>query len=240
MKHNIHAIKKHLLAAALLGAGCGFSNAAVLFTHAGQLVNDANVSLTPGISRDDTATDTLYFRFTVTNPASNIGTESYYAGFQLYQSGVERLAIGNAWDFWAYSAFSTGIADLDIRSANPDGTNLSGVPYQLVESSDTTTIVFRVAYNSAANDSITVWMNPNLSLSEGAQSSTWTTNFSANASFNDIVLREGDDGVGSVAGGWNFSDIGVATTFAEIAAIPEPSAALLGSLGVLALLRRRK
>ncbi len=44
----------------------------------------------------------------------------------------------------------------------------------------------------------------------------------------------------AVSGGSNFSDEHVAGNFVNITAIPEPSAALLGGLGLLALLRRRR
>lgn len=242
MNHTIHSIKKHLLAGALLGAGCSLSSAAVLYTYAGQFVNNNNAFVLPSmtLSRGGTSTDTLYFRYTVTNPASNKDTENYYAGMSLYSFGAERLGIGNGWDPYAYSAFGTA-GNVDLKSANPDGTNGLGVAYQLVESTDITTFVFKIAYNNAGDDSITVWLNPDLNLSEGAQSAALTTTFTANAAFNEIMLREGDDGVGlDNPAGWNFSNIAIAETFSEIAAVPEPSSAMFCALGGLALLRRRR
>lgn len=230
------SVHKTLLASLLLGASTAPTHAAVLYHLTGpQLVNEANVSLSPGVSRDNSATGTLYFRYTVTNPASNSTTENYFAGLQFNESGSERLGIGNTWDFYAYSAFATATGDRDLRSANPDGTNGSGDPYQLVESTDMTTIVFRVDYVNGGDDTITVWLNPNLGLTETAQSSSLTTNFFANATFNDIVLREGGGG-----DGWTFSDVAIAESFSEIAAIPEPSATLLGAFGLIGVLRRRR
>lgn len=221
-----------LLLGILLGASCALSNAAVLYHLAGpQLVNEANVSLSPGVSRNNSATGTLYFRYTVTNPASNNTTENYFAGFQLYESGNERLAVGNGWWQYAYSAFATGTGDYDLKSANPE----SPAFYQEVRSTDMTTIVFRVDYVNGGDDNITVWLNPNLGLTEAAQSSSLTTNFFANATFNDLFLREGGGG-----SGWTFSDVAIAESFSEIAAIPEPSATLLGACGLIGLLRRRR
>ena len=45
--------------------------------------------------RDDSANDTLYFKFHV-NPLSDLGTEEYFAGFQLYEGDEPRLAVGNS------------------------------------------------------------------------------------------------------------------------------------------------
>ncbi len=178
----------------------------VLYSFTGaQEVNETSISLSPGISRDSSAVGTLYFKYTVAAPASNKDTENYFAGFQFYESGGERLGIGNSWNFYAYSAYATASGDLDLRSADLDGVNPSGVGYQLVESSDTTTIVFRVDYVSGGNDNITVWLNPNLALTEAGQSPSLTTNFSANATFDSIRLREGGGG-----GGWTFSEIAIA------------------------------
>lgn len=234
------SLGKTVLTIALLGATGALSQAAVLYTYAGpQLVVDNNAFALPGLSlsRSSTATGTLYFKYTVTNPASNSTTENYYAGMSFYDGGAENLGVGNGWDPYAYSAFNTAGGNVDLKSATPE----SGEIYQLVRSTDITTIVLRVDFNSLANDNITVWLNPNLSLTEAAQSASLTTNFFANATFNNIYLREGDDGkLVNNAAGWNFSNIAIAETFSEIAAVPEPSAALLGSLGLIGLLRRRR
>jgi hypothetical protein len=226
--------KNTIITGILLCASTTLSHAAVLYTLAGpQLVSDNNAFALTGLSlsRGQFATGTLYFRYTVTNPASNNSTESYYAGMSFYEGGNEHLGIGNGWDAWAYSAFGPG-ANRDLNSATPD----PGVTHQQVRSTDITTFVFRVDFNSAANDNITVWLNPNLSLTEAAQSASLTTSFSADANFDTIYLREGGDN----GSGWTFSNIAIAESFSEIAAVPEPSAALLGGLGMLALLRRRR
>lgn len=218
----------------MLGASCALSNAAVLFSSAGQLVNEANVSLSTGLSRDASASDTLYFKYTVTNPASNYTHDNagnnYFAGMQFYNGASESVAIGNGWGAYAYSAFAGGLSgDVDLNTALP-ATSPWGS--HMVESTDITTIVFKVNFVNGGNDTITAWVNPDLSLAEAAQSASLTTTFSANATFTDIVLREGGGGAG-----WNFSNIVIADSFASI---PEPSAALLGGLGMLCLLRRRR
>jgi hypothetical protein len=232
------SLGKTVLASALLGASCVFSHAAVLYTYAGQTVNDDNVSL-PGLSLSRTTTDTgtLYFKYTVTNPASNYTTENYFAGMSFYDGVLtganERLGVGNGWGAWAYSAFGSANTDLN----NPDPPTPGGHTTKQVEPTDITTIVLRVDFNSLASDNVTVWLNPNLSLTEAAQSVSRTTYFNADATFTNIFLREGGGG-----GGWAFSDIAIAenSTDAGFFAVPEPSAALLGAFGMLALLRRRR
>ncbi|MFM2242313.1 MAG: hypothetical protein RLZ97_1168 [Verrucomicrobiota bacterium] len=228
-----------LLGGLLLGATSAVSQAAVLYRLDGPVtVNETWNYAPPGLSlsRGPSASDTLYFRYTVTNPASNNTTENYYAGMSFFYQGGENLGIGNGWDPWAYSAFSGGIGNLDLKSANPE----PGQTYQQVRSTDVTTIVFRVSFVNGGNDNITVWLNPDLNLTEAAQSSALTTSFSANATFDTIYLREGDDGVGPVAGGWTYSTFAIADSFADIAAVPEPAAILLGSFGFLGLMRRRR
>ena len=41
------------------------------------------------VRRDDTANDTLYFKFHV-NPLSDVGTEEYFAAFQLFEGNEHR------------------------------------------------------------------------------------------------------------------------------------------------------
>ena len=59
------------------------------------------------LKRDDSSSDTLYFKFHV-DPLSDATTEEYFAAFQLFEGNHERLAVGNALKAWAYSAFATG------------------------------------------------------------------------------------------------------------------------------------
>jgi hypothetical protein len=229
------SLQKTILTVALFGAASTLSHSAVLYTYAGTTINEASTSVpSMSLSRNTSSTGTLYFKYTVTNPASNSTNEDYYAGMQLYDSGAERIGIGNAWGAYAYSAFASGGGDVDLKSANPE----PGEVYQLVRATDTITIVFRVDYNSGTNDNITAWLNPDLGLTEAAQNSSLVTTFMADATFNDIKLREGGGG-----SGWAYSNIAIAENSTDsgfFAAVPEPSSALLGAIGLLALLRRRR
>ncbi|MGA2030337.1 MAG: histidine kinase, partial [Verrucomicrobiota bacterium] len=83
------------------------------------------------MKRDDKANDALYFKFHV-DPISDVLSEPYFAGFQLFEGGQERLGVGNALEAWGYSAFNTAETGLSNRvagefnfnSAQPEPANL--------------------------------------------------------------------------------------------------------------------
>jgi hypothetical protein len=170
------------------------------------------------IQRDDSSSDILYFKFHI-DPLSDMATEEYMAGLQLFEGNTERLGIGNALQAWAYSAFYTAgkgeankvFGDYDLKSSRPDPSS-PGVflPYELPRRGVESTIVFKVQFVAGADDHVTVWLNPDLApgASEGSQPESLTTAFDANASFNQIRLRHTGGG-----GGWTFSDIAIATSF---------------------------
>ena len=80
------------------------------------------------VKRDDSANDTLYFKFHV-DPLSDMDTEEYFAAFELFEGDAERLGVGNALKAWAYSAFfrtdeagdsSGGSGYIDLHSLKPE------------------------------------------------------------------------------------------------------------------------
>src|SRR5712671_2018102 len=87
-----------------------FGDAAILWSDLGAtLVHESgpgNDILGGVIKRDNTSSDTLYFKFHV-DPHSDWSTEEYFAGFQLFEGETERLGVGNSQAAWAYSAFRT-------------------------------------------------------------------------------------------------------------------------------------
>ncbi|TAE89081.1 MAG: hypothetical protein EAZ65_01740 [Verrucomicrobia bacterium] len=200
----VSALPQSILPAAAWMVLASSTHAEVLYTFAGpQLVDEVwNYALPDlNLSRGAAASGTLYFKYTVTNPGSNNTTEQYYAGMSFFDGNAEHLGVGNGWDPWAYSAFSTSVGNIDLKSATPD----PGAPYQQVRSTDVTTIVIRVNFNSGANDNVTVWLNPNFALTEAAQNPALTTTFTADANFDRIYLREGGGG-----SGWTYSDVVIA------------------------------
>ena len=210
-----------LIISALLGLTCS-SQAVLLWSDLG----DTQVHETgPGadilgglLKRDESSTDTLYFKFHV-DPGSDASTEFYFAAFQLFEGNTERLAVGNGLDAFAFSAFATGetgpsnraVGDIDFKSANPSPSGVGTFyPYELVHSGIERTIVFKVEYQAGGEDLVTVWLNPDLrpGATEASQPPSLTTQFKANASFDQIRLRHGGGG-----NGWIFSEMAIATSF---------------------------
>jgi signal transduction histidine kinase len=172
------------------------------------------------VKRDDTASDALYFKFRV-DPLSDVGTEEYFAAFQLFEGGEYRLAVGNAPEAWGYSAFFTPetgpsnrvAGEFDLKSAQPEPSGLGLFkPYELPRHDNERTIIFKVQYIPGGDDLVTVWLSPNLArgATDKNQLEILTTKFKANASFDQIRLRHGGKG-----NGWIFSDMAIATSFSD-------------------------
>jgi len=186
--------------------------------------------LNGAVERNDSATDTLYFKFHV-NPKSDAGTEPYFAAFELYEGGTERLAVGNALNAWAYGAFNVLEAGktnfnvfeagktnnvntdfgIDLNSSKPTFAERE-FEYELPRTGIERTIVFKVQYVPGGKDLVTVWLDPDLGpgATEASQMTNLTTKFVANASFNQIHLRHGGRG-----DGWTFSEMAIATSFSD-------------------------
>jgi len=179
------------------------------------------------MKRDDTASDVLYFKFHV-DPLSDAANEPYLALFQLTEGNTNRLAVGNAWEAWGYSAAYTSetgpsnkaavdAGEFNLKSSHPEGSGLGGfLPYELPNHDHDKTIVFKVQYVPGGDDLITVWLDPDLT--HGAtvenQPDNIITKFKANASFNQIRLRHNGGG-----NGWYFSDMAIATSFDDFVVV---------------------
>ncbi|HEY4415684.1 MAG TPA: sensor histidine kinase [Verrucomicrobiae bacterium] len=170
------------------------------------------------VKRDDRASDVLYFKFHV-NPISDVASEPYFAGFQLYAGEEAHLGVGNAEEAWGYSAFNTFeigpsnkvAGEFNLRSAHPEPAHLGLYwPYEVVHHYVERTIIFKVQYVPDGDDLITVWLDPDLGrgATEKNQPENITTKFRAKATFDQIRLRH--EGGGN---GWIFSDMAIATSF---------------------------
>jgi signal transduction histidine kinase len=170
------------------------------------------------VKRDNKASDELYFRVHV-DPISDVDSEPYLAGMQLFEGNQGRLGVGNAEEAWGYSAFNTSetgpsnkVADeFNFQSAHPEPANLGLFwPYEVVRHGVERTIIFKVQYVPGGDDLVTVWLDPNLGrgATDKNQPENITTKFRAKATFDQIRLRH--DGGGN---GWNFSDMAIATSF---------------------------
>ncbi len=209
--------------------GKGVGRGAVLWSDPGPTLawqtGDGSDILGGAVKEDDSSTNTLYFKFHI-DPLSDASTEEYFAAFELYEGGEERLGVGNALKAWAYSAFKMMVSGdavvsdyVNLRSSRPE---LSGavtgpkfLPYELPHRGLENTIVFKVQYVAGGDDQITIWLNPDLGpgASEASQPENLITRLSADASFDEIRLRHGGGG-----SGWIFSEMEVATSFADFVA----------------------
>jgi signal transduction histidine kinase len=183
------------------------------------------------LKRDDKASDVLYFKFHV-DPLSDAADEPYYALFQLCETNSYRLGVGNAQEAWGYSAAyasETGPSnklsyfdddEFNLKSSHPEAAGLGRFfPYELPSHDRPRTIVFKVQYVPGGDDLVTVWLDPDLMHGGTAenQPENLTTKFKANASFDEIRLRQ--DGTGGIrhdgGNGWIFSDMAIATSFED-------------------------
>jgi signal transduction histidine kinase/ligand-binding sensor domain-containing protein len=219
----------------ILLAGVGTGRAVILWSDLGAtLVHDTGAGssfltgramdvLGGAVKADETSTNTLYFKFHV-DPLSDVTTEEYFAGFQLYEGNTERLGVGNSLKAWAYSAFNTDetgdankvYGDMDLRSSTPEkATDGERATFEFPRRGYEKTIVFKVEYVAGGKDRVTVWLDPDLTAgaTEEDQPASSATHFTANCSFSQIRLRHGGGG-----GGWTFSDMAIATSFGEFVA----------------------
>lgn len=169
-----------------------------LAVGAGDAVRQANQSIaTPGVRRDDTASDSLYFRFVATaNDTGTTGMADGFAGLQLFQDGEERLGIGNRYGStaWSYFGAAAPAPEADLGAA-PDA----------IVAGQTQTFLVRVQYVAGDDDEVTVWTNPD-DVVDDDQPAARATTFFADASFDELRVRAGVD-AGTTA--WTFDDISI-------------------------------
>lgn len=186
------------------------------------------------VKRTGTNNDALYFRVKV-DPISDVHSEPYFAGFQLFEGDAPRLGVGNAMEAWAYSAYMTAKTgpsnsasdeyeghEYNFNSAHPEEER-PGVyfPYEVVHQGQPRTIIFKVQYVPGTDDVVTVWLDPNLGrgATENNQAENLTTKFPALATFDQIRLREGPGDKGDGGNGWIFSDMAIATAFDDFVVV---------------------
>jgi signal transduction histidine kinase len=180
------------------------------------------------VKRDDQSSDVLYFKFHV-DPISDVASEPYFAGFQLFEGNEEHLGVGNALEAWGYSAFNTSelgpsnkvAGEFNLKSSHPEPAHLGLFwPYEDVRQGIGRTIVFKVQYIPGGDDKVTVWLDPDLSrgATDKSQPEDITTTFKANAAFDQIRLRHGNDEKHD-GNGWNFSDMAIATSFDDFVTV---------------------
>ena len=159
-----------------------------------------------GLVGGPNASGTLYFSFLARNASSDVpnGTDDF-AGVQLYDGGTEVLGIGNNFGAWAYSLFGiSGDVDLTNNSA----------AFLLMDNS-VHLFVARIDYVSGADDTVTVWMDPDISVGEGSQGNLYRRTFTGNARFNRIALRSGSNNNDN---SWDFDEVRFGAGWAQVTA----------------------
>jgi autotransporter-associated beta strand protein len=158
-----------------------------------------------GLIGGPNASGTLYFSFLARNASGSLDGTEDFAGLQLYDGGVEVLGIGNNWGAWAYSLF--GISG-DVDLTNNAGAFLS-------MDANAHLFVARIDYAAGGDDTVTVWMDPDISLGEGSQGNLYRRTFTGNARFNRIALRSGSNNNDN---SWDFDEVRFGSSWANVTA----------------------
>ncbi len=143
---------------------------------------------------------------------ANTGASQEWGTFSFFNGGSEIFAIGNPWhnNTWQLGGVDSGISNVGARKTG----------------------VVEFTLGLGATDSAKLWV--------GATGSPVDVSGAAAATVSGFDLN----GVGTIrimgTAEQTFDNLLIGTTMSDIAAIPEPDAALLGGLGMLALLRRRR
>ena len=184
-------------------------------------------SLDSSLSVTSTTATTLYLSFLFQS-----GQET---GITTYQT----LHLNQGTNGDAARAFDIGITDNGNLDGNEFGFGVNGNygvgTSQELGAANSTVNLFVVKFDlsaAAASDSVTVWLNPTLG---GVGDPTGGISVSGvDLAWNTLMLSDYD---GNSA---TWDEVRWGTDFNSVTTIPEPASALLGSLGVLALLRRRR
>jgi len=203
--------------------GTGFSGAWTSSTNVSGGVATGNAGSTRNFSASLGTMGTIWVSFdwgytsTPTQAAS-------FGGLTFYAAGNEKQLIGNTWpDPASHSVWGTN--GTSVSSESSVGGMKTGVAK------------ITLGGAGANNDMIEVWVGATGSPVDvsGAALLTATGRDLENL---DSIRINGQDFVGDP--GQSFDNLLIGTTMLDVDAIPEPSAALLGGLGLLALLRRRR
>ncbi|MDZ4787345.1 MAG: PEP-CTERM sorting domain-containing protein [Blastochloris sp.] len=202
--------------------GGAFRNQRLLAIDAGGVYDTASLRGAGNFIGGSTVTGTLWGSFlvgaslwdTASGPQMifNLGTT---AGTGT-QAGLRQISAGSAISLTDQNGGTIGatgtIATSALSTTNP---NL---------------IVFRMAFNGASDDTMSVWLNPTAA-SDTASITATQANF---------VLNNPEWRSVNANGSLVFDEIRFGTTFADVVPIPEPSTyvLLLGGIGVLLILRR--
>lgn len=211
----------------VVSGGLSYSNGSVASnggSHAMEIIPGTAVS-TPALERSlSTQTVTLYMSFLWRDSANN---DSPTASTDFTQVGFDPSATdGNP-----NLSFLRNSGNLLVRAGGAGGAD-SGVDANI---GTTYMIVLKATRVGGANYTGELWVNPS-SLTEGSPDATIGDTGIGNIGTFLVRTANHEDG-----DAFQIDNIRVGTEWSDVVlAVPEPSAALLGGLGILTLLRRRR
>ena len=168
----------------------------------------------------------LYYSFLARKTETNPDGE--FAGFQLCRGTGEGPLIGNTYSSHDYSVMMG--PDYDLRDNYGFGDSLQ-------VNTTAQFFVVKVIYSSGADDTVEIWMAPDLTETEVNQGSNVYVLpdqiIEGDASFDNFKLRSGND-----THPWEYDEIRFGETWDDVTPIPEPTLALVALCGFAALLGR--
>jgi PEP-CTERM motif len=173
------------------------------------------------------STETVYLSFLMQTPTTFTGD---YRALELHNGGFVD-GTHREFQLGVHSGDFNSTTNYGVRLNNSNttravlGTNNAGVNLFVAK------FVFSTTTNA---DSVTVWQNPDLNGSGDLTGGTTLTGF--DMAFDRISVAA----FSGPATSWDEIRIGTSVDDIRLLVVPEPSAALLGGLGLLALLRRRR
>ncbi|MGC3958361.1 MAG: Ig-like domain-containing protein [Verrucomicrobiota bacterium] len=159
---------------------------------------------------DNTSTNSLYARFSMVfqDLNSEVGNGGGYGGLHFWQNNNEVLIVGNAWASTNWSMDAAGNQQ-DLSPVVP------------IELNTWHTMVVKTVFVSGGDDNVTIWLDPDFSRTENAQTNA-PFSFAANASFNNVRLRCGN-GTASAS----FTNIIMAATGTQVGFATQPAPSVL-------------
>jgi hypothetical protein len=143
-----------------------------------------------------------------------------YGGLTFYTNGSENFLIGNTWPTVGHNYWG-------MNGASVSSESIVGMK----------TAVARIQLGTGASSIVDLWVGATGSPVDVSGPALLTSTGRDLDGVNGIRIN-GQDFVNGTS--QSFDNLIIATTMGEVDAIPEPSATLLGGLGMLALLRRRR
>ena len=205
---------------------------------------DLAAPLNSGALADGGATKLVFSGGTTPSAYASIATPLSSVSATYYVSFVAQLANGTSGNFAGLWLGNGGTTILQLGTGN--GTNWGISDGTTVQSAAGTTsstaafLVYAITFGAAggANDSVSLYVNPGVAGQPAIATATWTGLTLNDSNLNRLTLRGNSNNANN-----QIDNIRIGTTYADVAAVPEPSAYGLAGAGLLAagaFIRRRK